>query len=321
MPRSLAGAGGPVLGLLLRHDHVCRARSARASSARQPRADRAADGDRLRRRARHDDGHRLGRHRSLGWIGRRAHDRRRRAGARPGWSPGSPRARGRRRRRQSAGWSMVSLVTGLRVVPFIVTLGTMILVRGAAKGLADERRIEAPQTWLNDLLRARGPDEAGVLPAGVWLVARCWRSVVAGVLRYTRLRPSRLCHRLERAHRAALRRRRVADQGRGLHDRRAVRRRRRRSAVLPAVGWRSDGGRRARARRDRRGDHRRRQPVGRTWHRARHVARRHDDGGDSDRLRAEGLPELGAADRDRARSSCSPSRSIDGDRGRPRHGV
>ncbi len=45
------------------------------------------------------------------------------------------------------------LITGLRVVPFIVTLGTMILVRGAAKGFADERRIEAPQTWLNDLLR------------------------------------------------------------------------------------------------------------------------------------------------------------------------
>ena len=49
------------------------------------------------------------------------------------------------------------LVTGLRVVPFIVTLGSMILVRGAAKGLAEERRIEAPQTWLNDLLRATAP--------------------------------------------------------------------------------------------------------------------------------------------------------------------
>ena len=38
------------------------------------------------------------------------------------------------------------LITQLRVVPFIVTLGTMLLVRGAAKGLADERRIEAPIT-------------------------------------------------------------------------------------------------------------------------------------------------------------------------------
>ena len=45
------------------------------------------------------------------------------------------------------------LITRLRVVPFIVTLGTMLIVRGAAKGLADERRIEAPATWLNDLLR------------------------------------------------------------------------------------------------------------------------------------------------------------------------
>lgn len=77
------------------------------------------------------------------------------------------------------------LVTGLRVVPFIVTLGTMILVRGAAKGFADERRIEAPQSWLNNLLRATGPDERGLLPAGVWLVLLL-ALVVAALLRYTR---------------------------------------------------------------------------------------------------------------------------------------
>jgi ribose/xylose/arabinose/galactoside ABC-type transport system permease subunit len=77
------------------------------------------------------------------------------------------------------------LVTGLRVVPFIVTLGTMILIRGAAKGLADERRIEAPQTWLNDLLRATGRDESGLLPAGVWLVLLL-AVLVAALLRYTR---------------------------------------------------------------------------------------------------------------------------------------
>jgi ribose transport system permease protein len=78
-----------------------------------------------------------------------------------------------------------TLVTALRVVPFIVTLGTMILVRGAAKGLADERRIEAPQTWLNDLLRTRAPGELGVLPDGVWLVL-VLALVVAATLRYTR---------------------------------------------------------------------------------------------------------------------------------------
>jgi ribose transport system permease protein len=77
------------------------------------------------------------------------------------------------------------LITGLRVVPFIVTLGTMILVRGTAKGVADERRIEAPQTWLNDLLRTTAPDERGWLPLGVWLVVLL-ALLVGGLLRYTR---------------------------------------------------------------------------------------------------------------------------------------
>ena len=77
------------------------------------------------------------------------------------------------------------LITALRVVPFIVTLGTMILVRGAAKGFADERRIEAPQTWLNNLLRTTAPDERGLLPAGVWLVLLL-ALLVGGLLRYTR---------------------------------------------------------------------------------------------------------------------------------------
>jgi len=77
------------------------------------------------------------------------------------------------------------LVTALRVVPFIVTLGTMILVRGAAKGFADERRIEAPQSWLNTLLRSTAPGEAGWLPYGVWLVLLL-ALLVGGLLRYTR---------------------------------------------------------------------------------------------------------------------------------------
>ena len=75
------------------------------------------------------------------------------------------------------------LVTRLRVVPFIVTLGTMLVVRGAAKGLADERRIEAPTTWLNDLLRSGA--NGAFLPAGIWLVV-VLALVVGGVLGYTR---------------------------------------------------------------------------------------------------------------------------------------
>jgi ribose transport system permease protein len=77
------------------------------------------------------------------------------------------------------------LITGLRVIPFIVTLGMMILVRGAAKGLADERRLEAPSTWLNELLRTLDPDSALVVPPGIWLLTAL-ALAVAGALNYTR---------------------------------------------------------------------------------------------------------------------------------------
>ncbi len=74
------------------------------------------------------------------------------------------------------------LITQLRLVPFIVTLGTMLVIRGAAKGLAEERRIEAPMTWLNDMLRT-APGQLG-LPGGIWTVI-ILAIIVAGLLRYT----------------------------------------------------------------------------------------------------------------------------------------
>jgi ribose transport system permease protein len=77
------------------------------------------------------------------------------------------------------------LITRLRVVPFIVTLGMMILVRGTAKGLASERRIEAPITWLNDLLRTLEPGRGFLLPSGLWLVILL-AILVAVTLEYTR---------------------------------------------------------------------------------------------------------------------------------------
>lgn len=77
------------------------------------------------------------------------------------------------------------LITRLRVVPFIVTLGTMLLVRGAAKGLADERRIEAPASWLNNLLRTARDGTGLLLPTGIWITLLL--AVLVGVtLRYTR---------------------------------------------------------------------------------------------------------------------------------------
>src|SRR5438445_6711427 len=79
----------------------------------------------------------------------------------------------------------VVLVTQLRVVPFIVTLGTMLIVRGAAKGLSDERRLEAPITWLNDLLKTTQTGHGLLLPSGIWMTAAL-AVAVAFTLQYTR---------------------------------------------------------------------------------------------------------------------------------------
>ncbi|MBM3874329.1 MAG: ABC transporter permease [Verrucomicrobia bacterium] len=73
------------------------------------------------------------------------------------------------------------LVTRLRLMPFIVTLGMMGILRGAAKGLAGEQPIYPEPTWLNDLMQL----SARFLPGGVWIMA-IMAVVVAGVLRYTR---------------------------------------------------------------------------------------------------------------------------------------
>ena len=77
------------------------------------------------------------------------------------------------------------LITSLRVVPFIVTLGTMLLLRGAAKGLSDERRLEAPITWLNGLLRTVRSGDGLLLPWGIWIVVLL-AVLVAITLQYTR---------------------------------------------------------------------------------------------------------------------------------------
>lgn len=83
------------------------------------------------------------------------------------------------------------LITRLRVVPFIVTLGMMLVVRGTAKGLAREQTIAVdPErlVWLEGLLRSVAGREQSwmLLPPGVWM----WlilAVVMALFLRYTRL--------------------------------------------------------------------------------------------------------------------------------------
>ncbi|MHC4200511.1 MAG: ABC transporter permease, partial [Planctomycetota bacterium] len=44
------------------------------------------------------------------------------------------------------------LITRLKVVPFIVTLGMLLIVRGVAKSVASSMPIDVQETWLNALL-------------------------------------------------------------------------------------------------------------------------------------------------------------------------
>jgi ribose transport system permease protein len=61
------------------------------------------------------------------------------------------------------------LITRLKLVPFIITLGTLLIFRGAATGIANEQKIDAPITWLNSLL-SKFPDPPWLLVApGVWI--------------------------------------------------------------------------------------------------------------------------------------------------------
>jgi ribose transport system permease protein len=82
------------------------------------------------------------------------------------------------------------LITRLRVVPFIVTLGMMLVVRGAAKGIGREQKIDVDPdrlAWLEDLL-ATVPKERSwmLLPPGVWIMIFLAIGMAA-LLRYTRL--------------------------------------------------------------------------------------------------------------------------------------
>ncbi len=61
------------------------------------------------------------------------------------------------------------LITRLSIVPFIVTLGTMGIARGAAKYLADEQTVNADAGWLAGLM-TKTPDPGWLLLAkGVWI--------------------------------------------------------------------------------------------------------------------------------------------------------
>lgn len=82
-----------------------------------------------------------------------------------------------------------ALVSALRVVPFIVTLGTMTGFLGVAKMIAEETTIRPDITrqvprWLQDLLSTRSDALWWGLPLGVWLTLAL-AALLAAVLRYS----------------------------------------------------------------------------------------------------------------------------------------
>lgn len=85
-----------------------------------------------------------------------------------------------------------ALITGLRLVPFIVTLGGLQAVRGLAKGIAGNLEISGDSNYQNWLYRRLMFPVQGrtfnpqLVPLGVWLTLAC--AVVASLLlRYTKL--------------------------------------------------------------------------------------------------------------------------------------
>jgi ribose/xylose/arabinose/galactoside ABC-type transport system permease subunit len=86
----------------------------------------------------------------------------------------------------SAGLLIGSAVSFLRITPFVVTLGAMTILRGSAKGLAGEQKVDADAHGLDGLLGVLPPGKAWLLfPPGVWTLLLVLL-LMAGLLRYTR---------------------------------------------------------------------------------------------------------------------------------------
>jgi ribose/xylose/arabinose/galactoside ABC-type transport system permease subunit len=89
-----------------------------------------------------------------------------------------------------AGLANGAMVVGLRLVPFIVTLGTMGMIRGLAKGVAKERDIYPPEeTWINTIMDptlSSANRSWQILPTGIWILI-AGVLVSSFILRYTRL--------------------------------------------------------------------------------------------------------------------------------------
>jgi ribose transport system permease protein len=62
-------------------------------------------------------------------------------------------------------------IAGLRMMPFIVTLGMMGIARGSAKWLAGNQTVNCPDSPVNQIMALHQPTQLLPLPPGVWIVA------------------------------------------------------------------------------------------------------------------------------------------------------
>jgi ribose transport system permease protein len=61
------------------------------------------------------------------------------------------------------------IIGGFRMMPFIVTLGMMGVARGAAKWLAGNQTVSAPDSPINHIMDLKDPTRFFPVPQGVWL--------------------------------------------------------------------------------------------------------------------------------------------------------
>src|SRR5258705_9501392 len=82
------------------------------------------------------------------------------------------------------------VITGLRVVPFIATLGMLGIARGVAKWIAGQQTVNVPQTWVNEL--------AVTFPTPSWLLLApgVWIALVLSILTAVVLRNNVFCRRV-----------------------------------------------------------------------------------------------------------------------------
>lgn len=75
-------------------------------------------------------------------------------------------------------------IGGLRMMPFIVTLGMMGVGRGVAKWLSGSQTVNAPDSAINNIMELKAPTQFWPLPLGVW-VALALAIAMSTVMRQT----------------------------------------------------------------------------------------------------------------------------------------